>query len=113
MTLFDFVLLGWVQVKTMTERQDVTKGENSDMISIWVSNRQGWRFMIAYVIVWSALMTRMEVSADSEVMNKLGMSPIEKDVMAPDFTVKTVFGDTIKLSAMKGKVVLLNFWATW
>jgi peroxiredoxin len=33
--------------------------------------------------------------------------------MAPDFTVKTVSGDTIKLSSMKGKVVLLNFWATW
>jgi peroxiredoxin len=46
-------------------------------------------------------------------MDKLGMVPIEKAVMAPDFTVKTVSGDTIKLSAMKGKVVLLNFWATW
>jgi cytochrome oxidase Cu insertion factor (SCO1/SenC/PrrC family) len=69
--------------------------------------------MLAYVIVWSALITRTEVSADSNVMDKLGMVPIEKAVMAPDFTVKTVSGDTIKLSAMKGKVVLLNFWATW
>jgi cytochrome oxidase Cu insertion factor (SCO1/SenC/PrrC family) len=113
MTLFDFILLCGIQVKTMTERQDVTKGENSDMISIWISNRQCWRLMIAYVIVWSALMTRAEVSADSDVMDKLGMSPIEKDVMAPDFTVNTLSGDTIKLSSMKGKVVLLNFWATW
>ena len=113
MTLFDFVLLCWIQVKTMTERQDVTKGENSDMISIWVSNRQCWLLMIAYVIAWSALLTHAEVSADSDVMDKLGMLPIEKDVMAPDFTVKTVSGDTIKLSSMKGKVVLLNFWATW
>lgn len=69
--------------------------------------------MLAYVMIWSALMTCAEVSADSNVMDKLGMVPIEKDVMAPDFTVKTVSGDTIKLSAMKGKVVLLNFWATW
>ena len=58
-------------------------------------------------------MPRAEVSADSDVMDKLGMLPIEKDVVAPDFTVKTVSGDTIKLSSMKGKVVLLNFWATW
>lgn len=97
----------------MTERQGVTKGDNSDMISIWISNRQCWRLMIAYVIVWSALMTRTEVSADSDVMDRLGMLPIETDVMAPDFAVKTISGDTIKLSSMKGKVVLLNFWATW
>ena len=31
----------------------------------------------------------------------------------PDFTFKTLDGKTIKLSDFKGKVVLLNFWATW
>jgi hypothetical protein len=113
MTLFDLVLLGGIQVETTTEGQDITKGENSDMISIWISHRQCWRLMMACVMVWSALMMRAEVSADANVMDKLGMLPIEKDVVAPDFTAKTVSGDTIKLSSMKGKVVLLNFWATW
>jgi thiol-disulfide isomerase/thioredoxin len=32
---------------------------------------------------------------------------------APDFTFKTVDGKDIQLSKMKGKVVLINFWATW
>lgn len=32
---------------------------------------------------------------------------------APDFTLKTVIGDTVTLSSLKGKKVLLNFWATW
>ena len=32
---------------------------------------------------------------------------------APDFTVQMLDGRTIKLSDLKGKVVLLNFWATW
>jgi peroxiredoxin len=32
---------------------------------------------------------------------------------APDFTVKDLDGKTISLSALKGKVVLINFWATW
>lgn len=32
---------------------------------------------------------------------------------AADFTVKMIDGTTIKLSDLKGKVVLLNFWATW
>ena len=32
---------------------------------------------------------------------------------APDFTVEMVNGEQIKLSSLKGKVVLINFWATW
>lgn len=33
--------------------------------------------------------------------------------MAPDFTVQMLDGKMIKLSDLTGKVVLLNFWATW
>jgi thiol-disulfide isomerase/thioredoxin len=32
---------------------------------------------------------------------------------APDFTVKTFDGRKIALSELRGKVVILNFWATW
>src|SRR5262245_36120846 len=32
---------------------------------------------------------------------------------APDFTLKDAAGAKIKLSAYRGNVVLLNFWATW
>ena len=32
---------------------------------------------------------------------------------APPFTVKTLDGETIELAGLKGKVVLLDFWATW
>jgi peroxiredoxin len=34
-------------------------------------------------------------------------------VKAPDFTVKDLAGNTITLSSFKGKVVILDFWATW
>lgn len=30
-----------------------------------------------------------------------------------DFSAKDISGATVKLSALKGKVVLLDFWATW
>jgi len=33
--------------------------------------------------------------------------------LAPDFTVKDIDGRKLTLSDYKGKVVLLNFWATW
>jgi len=32
---------------------------------------------------------------------------------APDFALKNVAGETVKLSDFQGKKVLLNFWATW
>ncbi|MDQ0200027.1 redoxin domain-containing protein [Neobacillus ginsengisoli] len=32
---------------------------------------------------------------------------------APDFELKTLTGETVKLSTLKGKKVMLNFWATW
>ncbi|MGQ9508369.1 MAG: TlpA disulfide reductase family protein [Thermodesulfobacteriota bacterium] len=33
--------------------------------------------------------------------------------LAPDFTLKTIKGQEITLSSLKGKVILLDFWATW
>lgn len=32
---------------------------------------------------------------------------------APDFTLQDLSGNKVALSSLRGKVVLLNFWATW
>jgi thiol-disulfide isomerase/thioredoxin len=32
---------------------------------------------------------------------------------APDFALQSLQGDTLRLSSLKGKVVLVDFWATW
>ncbi len=43
--------------------------------------------------------------------SKEGKAP--SAALAPDFTLKTLDGQEMTLSKLKGKVVLLDFWATW
>lgn len=38
---------------------------------------------------------------------------IQKGQVAPDFTLPTLSGESLTLSDLKGKKVILNFWATW
>jgi len=39
--------------------------------------------------------------------------PAAQTQSAPDFTLKTLSGESVTLSQYRGKVVFLNFWATW
>uniref|UniRef100_C6E5H2 Alkyl hydroperoxide reductase/ Thiol specific antioxidant/ Mal allergen n=1 Tax=Geobacter sp. (strain M21) TaxID=443144 RepID=C6E5H2_GEOSM len=39
--------------------------------------------------------------------------PAQEGVAAPDFTLSDLSGKQVQLSSLKGKVVLVNFWATW
>ena len=35
------------------------------------------------------------------------------ELLAPDFSLADLEGNTVTLDQMRGKVVLLNFWGTW
>lgn len=44
-----------------------------------------------------------------------GRKPSDRgiNIQAPDFTLKTVEGEAVRLEDFRGKVVLINIWATW
>lgn len=49
----------------------------------------------------------------TELMAAMNIAPIKEAVKAPDFKVKDLDGQSVRLSDFSGQVVLLNFWTTW
>lgn len=58
-------------------------------------------FILLFLGIPSAL-----TAQENETLVKTGME-------VPDFTVKMFDGQTVQMKELRGKVVLLNFWATW
>ena len=50
-------------------------------------------------------------SSNQPAQNTAGQIAVGKE--APDFTLKSMDGKTVKLSDYKGKKVYLKFWASW
>jgi peroxiredoxin len=46
-------------------------------------------------------------------MEELGIVKINDKIKAPGFELKDLNGTVVRLEDLKGKVVFLNFWATW
>jgi len=53
------------------------------------------------------------VACTSELPEEVRLKSASQRKATPDFTLKDSTGATVKLSDYRGKVVLLNFWATW
>ena len=52
-------------------------------------------------------------SVSQDHFKKLGIERPEKRIIAPGFTLEDLSGKRINLKELRGKVVFLNFWATW
>ena len=60
---------------------------------------------------FSTLLTSLEKSAKEKARQELMAKMI--NMKSPDFTLKNLKGETISLTSLKGKVVVVDFWATW
>ena len=50
---------------------------------------------------------------DRPEIHSLGIRPTWMDQAGPEFETDTLDGKRIGLAAVRGKIVLLNFWTTW
>ena len=65
--------------------------------------------VISAVLAFSGLMGRQTPSASVIVVSR---DPLVGNP-APDFTLQTLDGQTVTLSALRGQPVIVNFWASW
>jgi len=70
-------------------------------------------FHFFFVIV---LILSLNIQADGreeDLFSKIGITPIKGDKKTPDFSLQDLNGKKFGLNQFKGKVIFLNFWATW
>jgi len=69
---------------------------------------------IVLFIAMLLMLAATHVLADAEESD-LGyqFSPVTPLIVAPDFTLEDMDGESYELHDYRGKVVLVNFWATW
>lgn len=63
-------------------------------------------FFLAIFMLW----TPPSVVAQ---FSEAGVQKLRVAVDAPDFTLKEIGGGKISLKELRGKIILLNFFATW
>ncbi len=66
------------------------------------------------ILAVTGLNAPKKISSDEmEVFRKMSFLPRPGRVEAPDFLLRTLDGQNRSLQQDRGKVVLINFWATW
>ncbi len=70
--------------------------------------------LVVAVIYWYSTQMGNTAAQAAPVAQAQNVSQTEKQPpMAPNFTLKNIEGKDVSLADYKGKVVFVNFWATW
>jgi len=74
--------------------------------------RGPWKPLFGAVVALVAL-SAATVTADDDRLSRLKVSRAGAGVPMPSFQLTTLDGKVIESSSLAGKIVVLNFWATW
>jgi len=98
----------------MTETQDNSTDNNSAESSESGSRKLnifGLSISIGALIAWVSLLFLLGIVGIS--LLKAQQGPVRIGSQAPNFTLTTFDGEEITMDELRGKVVVVNFWASW
>jgi cytochrome c biogenesis protein CcmG/thiol:disulfide interchange protein DsbE len=71
----------------------------------------GRRLSLGALLAWVGILALLAILALGLLRSQRG--PVGVGQAAPDFTLSTFEGEEIRLKELQGKVVVVNFWASW
>ncbi len=92
------------------------KANNKTLVAPYLITRNSWQFDLSELEnLLVALDTNMKTSTYYEAIEKRieVLRSVAIGQFAPDFTLNDSTGNPISLSSLKGKVLLVDFWAAW
>jgi peroxiredoxin len=77
-----------------------------------IGKRIFFPFLFAILNIFSAISFSSEINREG-LFSKAGIQAVKSGKKAPNFSLADLKGKKSELKHFKGKVVFLNFWATW
>ena len=96
--------------------QDFARANNKTVVSPYLVIRNSWQFELPDLEeLFAAMDTSLNGSQYVLALKKRIeiLKRVEIGQMAPDFTLNDTTGAPVALSSLKGKVLLVDFWASW
>jgi len=110
------------------ERFQYMQKNRTDEIAAFLNNREGspasfyavtYLFQEPSISLMQVAYEKMKISIPTskytlDLKQSIeSVAPLEVGGLAPEITLKTLEGNEIKLSSLRGKIVLIDFWASW
>ncbi len=71
------------------------------------------RVVLLAIVFFSMFLLLSNVRVVNAQFTEAGVQKLRVAVDAPDFTLKEIGGGKVSLKEQRGKIILLNFFATW
>jgi len=90
--------------------KEANAGSESSNAAQAIGSQENPRRTASYILTFAAVLAVLGLLGWG--LKKAQAGPLQSGP-APDFTLKSFWGQTLTLSELRGQVVVINFWASW